>query len=342
MPYGMKHIVLVALATLGIVQAPRSGNPILPGWYADPEARIFEGQYWIYPTYSAPYDEQTFLDAFSSTDLVTWTKHPRIARHDEHRLGETRGVGAVDRREGRCVLSLLRRERHPERRADSAASAWLARAIPAGRSRITSGKPLVDKFHNGAQPIDPFVFKDQRRHVLPDLRRLASLQHREAERGLHGLRAVRRRHDVQGDHAGRLRRGLVHVREGREVLLHVVRRRLDRPELRGRLRDRHVTARARSSGRARSSSRIRRSRPAPAITRCFTRPARATGTSSTTAARSARPIATTASCASTRCTSTRAARSCRSRSRRTASFAIRSQRTSASYLSRYSLRPRAT
>src|SRR6476660_2998269 len=78
MPYGMNHIVLVALATLGIVQAPRSGNPILPGWYADPEARIFEGQYWIYPTDSAPYDEQTFLDAFSSTDLMNWTKHPRI------------------------------------------------------------------------------------------------------------------------------------------------------------------------------------------------------------------------------------------------------------------------
>lgn len=28
--------------------------------------------------YSAPYDEQLFLDAFSSDDLVTWTKHPRI------------------------------------------------------------------------------------------------------------------------------------------------------------------------------------------------------------------------------------------------------------------------
>ncbi len=59
-------------------QTPRSGNPILPGWYADPEAHIFEHEYWIYPTYSAPYGEQTFLDAFSSSDLVTWTKHPRV------------------------------------------------------------------------------------------------------------------------------------------------------------------------------------------------------------------------------------------------------------------------
>jgi hypothetical protein len=40
--------------------------------------RIFENQYWIYPTYSAPYNDQLFLDAFSSPDLVTWTKHERV------------------------------------------------------------------------------------------------------------------------------------------------------------------------------------------------------------------------------------------------------------------------
>src|ERR1700755_3632982 len=59
-------------------QTPRSGNPILPGWYADPEAHVFDGRYWIYPTYSAPYDQQTLMDAFLSTDLVTWQKHSRV------------------------------------------------------------------------------------------------------------------------------------------------------------------------------------------------------------------------------------------------------------------------
>ena len=55
-----------------------SGNPLFPGWYADPEAIIFGKQYWIYPTYSAPYEKQVFFDAFSSKDLKTWTKHSRI------------------------------------------------------------------------------------------------------------------------------------------------------------------------------------------------------------------------------------------------------------------------
>jgi len=37
---------------------PRSGNPIFPGWYADPEGSFFNKEYWIYPTYSAVFDKQ--------------------------------------------------------------------------------------------------------------------------------------------------------------------------------------------------------------------------------------------------------------------------------------------
>ena len=55
-----------------------SGNPIFPGWYADPEGIVFGDEYWIYPTYSAAYDDQIFMDAFSSKDLVNWTKHPKV------------------------------------------------------------------------------------------------------------------------------------------------------------------------------------------------------------------------------------------------------------------------
>src|SRR3954467_4762748 len=55
-----------------------AGNPVFPGWYADPEAVIFDSTYWIYPTYSAEYEKQIFMDAFSSKDLVSWEKHSRI------------------------------------------------------------------------------------------------------------------------------------------------------------------------------------------------------------------------------------------------------------------------
>ena len=57
-------LLVAALASAG-PQSASSGNPVIPGWYADPEAHVFAGEYWIYPTYSAPYEQQTFMDAFS-------------------------------------------------------------------------------------------------------------------------------------------------------------------------------------------------------------------------------------------------------------------------------------
>ena len=55
-----------------------SGNPIFTGWYADPEGAVMDGRYWVFPTYSAPYKQQLFFDAFSSKDLLTWEKHERV------------------------------------------------------------------------------------------------------------------------------------------------------------------------------------------------------------------------------------------------------------------------
>ncbi|MDP0989664.1 hypothetical protein Q6249_29070, partial [Klebsiella pneumoniae] len=48
----------------------KSGNPIFSGWYADPEAVVFDNKYWIYPTSSLPFEQQLYMDAFSSEDLV--------------------------------------------------------------------------------------------------------------------------------------------------------------------------------------------------------------------------------------------------------------------------------
>jgi hypothetical protein len=45
----MRRTAYVVLIALLAGQSVRSGNPIVPGWYADPEAHVFAGQYWIYP-----------------------------------------------------------------------------------------------------------------------------------------------------------------------------------------------------------------------------------------------------------------------------------------------------
>ena len=62
----------------GLEEVKNSGNPLFEGWYADPEAIIYDDTYWIFPTYSQSFSKQVFFDCFSSKDLVSWTKHSNI------------------------------------------------------------------------------------------------------------------------------------------------------------------------------------------------------------------------------------------------------------------------
>ena len=141
------------------VTAPTSGNPIFPGWYADPEAKVFGQEYWVYPTYSDRYEKQTFFDAFSSPDLVHWTKHSHIL--------DSTGVTwahraiwapAVAEKNGRYFIFFGANDIQND---DQLGGLGIAVADePGGPFKDYLGKPLIGKFYNGAQPIDPFVFRD--------------------------------------------------------------------------------------------------------------------------------------------------------------------------------------
>jgi beta-xylosidase len=137
-----------------------SGNPVLPGWYADPEAHVFAGKYWIYPTYSAPYDEQTFMDAFSSPDLVTWTKHPRILDVAKVKWAKrAMWAPSIVEKDGWYYLFFGANDIQNDSETGGIGVARARR--PEGPFEDHLGRPLIDKFHNGAQPIDQFVFKDR-------------------------------------------------------------------------------------------------------------------------------------------------------------------------------------
>src|SRR4051794_4113565 len=137
-----------------------SGNPVFPGWYADPEIRIFNHHYWIYPTYSAPYNEQVFLDAFSSPDLVHWTKHAHIVDTAAVRWAK-RAVWApsIVEKKGKYYLFFGANDIQNDQQRGGIGVAVASN--PAGPFKDYLGKPLIDRFHNGAQPIDQFVFKDK-------------------------------------------------------------------------------------------------------------------------------------------------------------------------------------
>jgi beta-xylosidase len=154
----MISVMLVNVALFA--QRPAtSGNPLFPGWYADPEAAILNDRYWIFPTFSAPYEKQVFLDAFSSKDLVSWKKHPRIVDTAAIRWAR-RALWAPAILEHRKKFYLFFAANDIQSNQEKGGIGVAVANKPEGPYRDHLGKPLIERFHNGAQPIDQFVFRD--------------------------------------------------------------------------------------------------------------------------------------------------------------------------------------
>lgn len=154
-------LILFPLVTNGQPASlvPLSGNPVFAGRYADPEAVIFGDRYWIFPTYSAPYQDQVFFDAFSSADLVAWTKHSRILDTAQVKWAKRAlWAPAAVEKDGKYFLFFSANDIQTDSEYGGIGVAVADR--PEGPYRDYLGKPLIDKFHNGAQPIDQFVFRD--------------------------------------------------------------------------------------------------------------------------------------------------------------------------------------
>ncbi|MFD7439568.1 glycoside hydrolase family 43 protein [Streptomyces sp. NPDC059861] len=136
-----------------------SGNPFVDGWYADPDTVVHDGRYWVYPTTSKGYAEQTYLDAFSSTDLVHWTKHANVLSTADISWAEyALWAPAPVERDGRYYLYFAANDIQDDSQLGGIGVAVADR--PEGPYKDALGKPLVSRFHNGAQPIDQDVFID--------------------------------------------------------------------------------------------------------------------------------------------------------------------------------------
>jgi hypothetical protein len=136
-----------------------SGNPFVEGWYADPDMKRYGDAYWVYPTYSAPYDDQTYLDAFSSPDLVHWTKHARVL-DGQGVTWARRAIWAPSpiERDGTYYLYFGANDIQSD--AELGGIGVATASTPAGPFVDALGAPLIGKYANGAQPIDQNVFLD--------------------------------------------------------------------------------------------------------------------------------------------------------------------------------------
>ncbi|HEX8405263.1 MAG TPA: glycoside hydrolase family 43 protein [Duganella sp.] len=163
-----------------------ASNPVVPGWYADPEIRVFKGKYWIYPTYSAddgkpdrskaftpaqqrmraqsqliwgPFLKSTFVNAFSSPDLVHWTKHSHVldVAHVSWAAYALWAPSAVEHN-GKYYLFFGANDIKSDAQLGGIGVAVSDR--PDGPFRDALGRPLIGQIHHGAQPIDQMVLKD--------------------------------------------------------------------------------------------------------------------------------------------------------------------------------------
>ncbi len=135
-----------------------SGNPVFTGWYADPEVIVYGDRYWIYPTFSAAYEQQVHFDCFSSPDLVNWTKHENIIDTTDVKWAE-RAMWApgVISNAGKYYFFFAANDVHP---GEEGGIGVAVADTPEGPFSDLLGKPLINENVNGAQPIDQFVFQD--------------------------------------------------------------------------------------------------------------------------------------------------------------------------------------
>jgi len=161
-----------------------SGNPVIEGWYADPEGIIFDDEYWIYPTYSDDYGQpdtstvfsdwqlevqkntinphylkQTFFNAFSSKDMVNWTKHSHVIDiKDVSWASYSVWAPSIMRANNKYYLFFSANDIQSE--AELGGIGVAIADNPAGPFIDALGKPLIKEIKNGAAPIDQFVFVD--------------------------------------------------------------------------------------------------------------------------------------------------------------------------------------
>jgi len=156
---GIFSLMIVGGVAAQELPKKQSGNPVFKGWYADPEAAIFENNYWIYPTYSDVYEKQVFFDAFSSPDLVHWKKHSHILDSSQVKWAKkAMWAPAIIQKDGKYYFFFSANDVHEN---EIGGIGVAVSDKPEGPFKDYLGKPLIGEIKNGAQPIDQFVYQDK-------------------------------------------------------------------------------------------------------------------------------------------------------------------------------------
>lgn len=131
-----------------------SGNPLFPGWYADPEIHCFAGRYYLYPTGSGDFASQASFECWSSADLTDWRNEGTILDFKDVPWSTNYAAWAPSCAEhnGKYFFYFSA--------GDGAGLGVAVSDSPAGPFRDAIHHPLVGYYPHGAQPIDAHCFTD--------------------------------------------------------------------------------------------------------------------------------------------------------------------------------------
>ncbi|MBE6731896.1 MAG: arabinan endo-1,5-alpha-L-arabinosidase [Ruminococcaceae bacterium] len=134
-------------------------NPIDSGWYADPEARIYKGKYYIYATKSRPYKEQLNQVCFVSENLSDWKRIDDIIDMSTFPWAwQAVWAPTIIEKDNKYYYVFATNDIQNDSEIGGLEIAVSDK--PEGPFKGYLGKPLIGKFINKAQPIDAHLFKD--------------------------------------------------------------------------------------------------------------------------------------------------------------------------------------
>ncbi len=136
-------------------------NPVVKGWYADPESVVYDGKVYIYVTKSLPYEQQLNLDLVVSSDLINFD-----IIHDILDMSTFPGIyrtvwapSIVEKNSKYYIIFAGNAINHD----DEVGGLYIGVSdTPVGKFKniFSDGRPFLNKFYNGAQPIDAHFFKE--------------------------------------------------------------------------------------------------------------------------------------------------------------------------------------
>jgi|GEM_PF-1235152 len=127
-------------------------NPVIKGYWADPQIAFFDGKFYIYPTTDGIANwGATVFHAFSSTDLASWKDEGIILDLATIDWGKTNAwAPGITVKNGTYYYYFCAAQQIGVATSTS----------PTGPFEDALGKPLVTAGQYGGQSIDPYVFDD--------------------------------------------------------------------------------------------------------------------------------------------------------------------------------------